>query len=178
MAPTTNVYEDPMNAKARCNADPPIALSNTYSSHQKQENNHLPGIWLPLFFSLIFLCQSNPTIAGTKGGGKIIITITVTAADDGKTINVRRGDVIQIELEEMGTAGYTWHFDAMNHKYLDLLSTETKGLSKEKTGGPVLGIWRLKTKKSGRTGIKMSNYRKWEGKGKCINRFSVNLSIE
>jgi len=109
-------------------------------------------------------------------GDKIII---VNKQDNGKEIKTGVGNVIQIELEVLGSAGYKWHLDSLNAGYLELISEETKAVSdKEKMGAPVLGIWRFKTLKKGFTEIKMDYYRVWEGKDSATEHFGIKLTIQ
>ena len=109
-------------------------------------------------------------------GDKIII---VNKQDNGKEIKTGVGNVIQIELEVLGSAGYKWHLDSLNAGYLELISEETKAFSdKEKIGAPVLGIWRFKTLKKGFTEIKMDYYRVWEGKDSATEHFGIILTIQ
>jgi len=105
-------------------------------------------------------------------------TLTIAKEDNGKIIRVRYGDLIRIELEAMGGAGYGWYIDNLNIEYLELLSEETKVIAKGKTGEPVMGVWLLKTKQKGSVQLQMDHYRIWEGKDKATEHFSVTLAIE
>jgi predicted secreted protein len=104
-------------------------------------------------------------------------TVIVKKNDNGKKIKVKCGDVIQIELEGMGSAGYQWYIDNLNSEYLELLTEETKAISEGKIGAPVLRIWRFKAHKNGYTEIKMDYYRTWEGKEKTTEHFLIRLNI-
>jgi len=114
--------------------------------------------------------------------GKVVIgdnVVIITKQDNGKEIKAKVGNVIQIELESLGSAGYWWYVDTLNTEYLELISEETKaGSDKEKIGAPVLGIWRFKTLKRGFTKIKMDHYRMWEGKDSATEHFGINLTIQ
>jgi predicted secreted protein len=133
------------------------------------------GLLFFLFIAIIFsykgFCNGE-----AMTGDKIII---VNKQDNGKEIKTIVGNVIQVELEGLGSAGYKWYLDSLNAGYLELISEETKAVSdKEKMGAPVLGIWRFKTLKKGFTEIKMDHYRVWEGKDSATEHFGMKLTIQ
>lgn len=103
--------------------------------------------------------------------------VVLKKQDSGKEIDVKRGDVIQIELEGMGGAGYAWYLGDLDTQYIELLSQETKVLSGGRIGAPVLGIWRFSVKEKGTTQIGMDHYRQWEGVGKSTDHFWIKLNI-
>jgi len=105
--------------------------------------------------------------------------VIITKQDNGKEIKAKVGNVIQVELEGLGSAGYKWYLDSLNAEYLEIISEETKAVSdKEKIGAPVLGIWRFKALKKGFTEIKMDHYRVWEGKDSATDHFGIKLTIQ
>lgn len=104
--------------------------------------------------------------------------VVVKMSDNEKEIEVRSGDIIQIELEALGSAGYWWHFDDLKLEEFDLLSERTKPLVEGKIGAPVLIIWQIKAKKEGKYEIRMYCFRHWEGKKKSIGLFSIKLSVK
>jgi predicted secreted protein len=104
--------------------------------------------------------------------------IIVNKHSNGKEFKDRVGDVIQIELESLGSAGYKWFIGNLDVNYLVLISEETKATGdKEKIGAPVRSIWRFRLLQKGLTDIKMSRYRVWEGKEKASDNFQIKLNI-
>jgi predicted secreted protein len=105
-------------------------------------------------------------------------TIIVPKEQNGQEITVKTGNLIQIELAEIGSAGYSWYIDNLNSQYLELVSEETRGISEEgKIGAPVMHVWRFKAKKVGQTEIKMDYYRKWEGVKKSTDHFFIKINV-
>ncbi len=104
--------------------------------------------------------------------------VTVTKADSGKEITVKPGDIIRIELEEVGAAGYLWQFDSLDREFFDLVHLETEPYKKGVIGGPVRKSWHLKAKKAGHTTIRMSYLRPWEDKAKAADRFILPVQIK
>ena len=104
--------------------------------------------------------------------------IVIHKQDNGKDISAQVGDVIQIELESLGSAGYQWFLNSVDTNYVELISEETKATDeKGKIGAPVISVWRFKLLKKGQTDIKMYYYRSWEGKDKAVNNFHITITI-
>ncbi len=120
-------------------------------------------------------CCSGAGNFANKGGQKELI---ITKDDNGRKMSVMKGDVIRIELKELGSAGYGWYIDNLDNEHLELLSKETKIISEGKVGEPVIGVWLFKSKKQGGSEIKMDYYRLWEGKDQTTEHFSITLAIE
>jgi predicted secreted protein len=99
---------------------------------------------------------------------------------NGKQVEVRIGDEINIELVGAGGTGYWWYFDKLDRNFFEFVGEETrlagKG-EKEVTGGPIIGTWKLRAKKAGRSIIRMKYYRAWEKSSGAINQFEVSVDI-
>jgi predicted secreted protein len=133
-------------------------------------------IYISLFFAQVVACKGITNREGVMNDENVVI---VHKKDNGKEIQVRRGDVIQIELEGMGSTGYKWHVDAIDVERVELLTEETVSLKKEGVvGAPVLEIWRLKALKEGKADIKMDYYREWEGIERAREHFVIRLNIQ
>jgi predicted secreted protein len=103
--------------------------------------------------------------------------VILTKQDQGKEIEVKVGDVIQIELEAMGTAGYQWFVEGLDQEMLKLISEETKALHPGRLGAPVLMVWKFEVIKEGTTEIRMDHYRTWEGKEQSTDHFEVKIKV-
>jgi predicted secreted protein len=99
---------------------------------------------------------------------------------NGKKVELRVGDEINIELVGAGGTGYWWYFDKLDLGLFEFVGEETRVAGKgekEMTGRPVIGIWKLRAKKAGRSFIRMKCYRAWEKSSKAINQFEVSVNI-
>jgi len=108
------------------------------------------------------------------GDGK---TVVLNKQDSGKQIDVKIGEVVQVELEAVGTAGYQWFVESLDQEILRLISEGTKVLHPGSLGSPVLMVWKFEVIKEGTTEIKMNHYRSWEGKEKSTDHFEVRIKI-
>ena len=99
--------------------------------------------------------------------------------DGGREVQLKSGDVIQVELDGSGGTGYWWYATGLDAARAELVSEETKAPSDKKLlGGPTRGIWRFKAKEPGKTDLTMKYYRVWEGPEKAVDQFSVILNIK
>ena len=104
--------------------------------------------------------------------------VTLQKQDNGKEINLKAGQVVQVQLAGTGGTGYWWYVQNLDARLLELLSEKTKAASDGRVGGPVLGLWTFQAKEPGSTEIKMDYYRKWEGIARAAERFQVKITIE
>jgi predicted secreted protein len=168
---------------------PAIAFSSDEtgsSNYFKKENRSkrspkkvgMKPVFFFCFLSIFFLTVG---VTGGMGTNKDEVhkkMITITQGNNGQEIELKSGDVFGIELAEMGSAGYNWYIDGLNTEVVELVSKETRVISKDRVGGPVMAIWLLKAKKTGKIEIKMDHYRIWEGKQKATKHFSIKLLIK
>lgn len=99
---------------------------------------------------------------------------------NGKKIELKVGDEIHSELEGAGATGYWWYFDKLDHSFFEFVGEETKPIGREgkkMAGEPVIGVWKLRARRPGRSIIRMKYYRAWEKSEKAINQFEVSVDI-
>jgi predicted secreted protein len=113
-------------------------------------------------------------VAGPAWPGVTVMQVQ----DNGKAIRVHAGEVIELALEEQAGTGYTWEFDKLDEKHFQVVQTETKSLAAQPlVGGPVLKVWRLKTKAPGEAKLSLDYLRPWEGRAKAVKHFEVKVHI-
>jgi predicted secreted protein len=104
--------------------------------------------------------------------------VTVTKEDDGKTVEIARGDILQIELAGTATTGFWWRFTSLDKTYLDLVKQDTREISpRQLDGAPIMGIWQVRAQQAGNTSIEMAYYRSWEGIAKARGWFHLIVQI-
>lgn len=131
-----------------------------------------------IFTFFIFLLKSDVIYSEQIEMSKNNKMVIIKKQDNGKETTVKLGDLIQIQLDTLGSAGYIWQFDNLDNEYFELFAEETKENSKKGfTGAPVLKCWQLKTKKAGESEIRLYHYRVWEGKDKAIDTFLIKVRI-
>jgi predicted secreted protein len=99
---------------------------------------------------------------------------------NGKRIELKVGEEIQIELQGIGATGYAWYFDKLDYNLFLLTSEGKKGKKSESgdlVGSPIQYTWVIKAIKTGSSVIAMSYYRIWEGKDEAVRRFEVAVEL-
>lgn len=131
--------------------------------------------------SILFFCLLLPLPASTadESTGDMKKKIRVDIDSNGSKIELRPGDEIEIELQGAGGTGYAWYFEELDNDFFELIHEGRKiqQKSRELVGSPILYTWVFKAQKIGKTAIKMSCYRIWEGKDSAVQRFEVEINI-
>jgi predicted secreted protein len=105
------------------------------------------------------------------------MTTALTQADSGKTIQIKSGDTISINLPENPTTGYRWTIQSADEQYLELQSSDYAGAGTAPgSGGQRLFVFR--TKASGSVDLQLKEWREWEGDRSVTNRFSVAIEVQ
>ena len=105
-------------------------------------------------------------------------TITLTEANDGKTIRVRQGDEIVLGLPENATTGYRWHVarsDGLDEKEMGERERPTGANPQVGSGGT--RKFRFVAKGPGSARLELKHWREWEGEKSVIARFAVDITV-
>jgi predicted secreted protein len=129
-----------------------------------------------LFFCLLPLLSAS---AADESTGDMKKRIRVDIDSNGNKIELHLGDEIEIELQGAGATGYAWYFDELDNDFFELTHEGRKiqEKSRQLVGSPILFTWVFKAKKTGKSTIKMSYYRIWEGKDTAVRRFQIEINI-
>jgi len=127
-----------------------------------------------LAFCFLFFIQCTAAESMVSQGNVIVL---LGKENSGATHEIAVGDLLQIEVEGNPSTGFWWHFQELDEEYLELVKEETEKVSKRRLGAPVLGRWRLRAKKCGKTTVSMAYYRQWEGIDKAVDRVSFIVKI-
>ena len=137
------------------------------------------GRWTVILVIFFFITTALYAGNGTEQPGPMAKTL-LDESWNGKKIELKVGDEIQIGLQGIGATGYAWYFDKLDRDLFQLSSEERKSKGRENgelVGSPTQYIWVIKIKKIGSSVIEMSYYRIWEGKDKAIRRFGLEVDI-
>jgi inhibitor of cysteine peptidase len=103
--------------------------------------------------------------------------LSLTETDNGRTIDLRLGDKIQITLPENATTGYRWAIDRYDEELVEAISTEPHYEGKAVgSGGEV--AFSFQAKKPGAGEIALKHWRHFEGDSSVTNRFRVRLRVK
>jgi predicted secreted protein len=152
---------------------PILVIARVGIAMKKRRETFFVSLGMIWAFSF-FLFLSGLSEVGAMGKEPEVI---LQKQDNGKEINLKAGQVVQVQLAGVGGTGYWWYVQDLDARHLELLLEKTKAESDGRVGGPVLGLWTFQAKEPGTTEIKMDYYRKWEGVEKAIKKFRVKITI-
>ncbi len=103
---------------------------------------------------------------------------TLTAADDGRSVDLRVGDRLVLRLHENASTGYRWTLDVDDARG-PVLSVQALGFQAASaavgSGGDAL--WLLGAQAPGSVTLRFRRWRPWEGEGSVLQRFTVTLQV-
>lgn len=102
-------------------------------------------------------------------------TIYLTEKDNGSTVSVRKGDMLNLTLQDRGDGGYTWTITKIDEKILgqvDQFNWGNSGL----LGDFGKDTWIFSAKNIGTTTLQLECKRPWTG-GNTSETISVNIEV-
>jgi inhibitor of cysteine peptidase len=119
--------------------------------------------------------QANVSRAQAEEAPKTMVSLA--EKDNGRTIDVRPGETVQVTLPENATTGYRWAIDHYDQDSIEAVSTEPHYPAKAVgSGGEV--AFSFKAKKNGNGEIALKHWRQWEGDASVTARFRVQLHVQ
>ncbi len=103
--------------------------------------------------------------------------LSLVETDNGRTIDVRLGETVQITLPENATTGFRWAIDHYDQDSFEALATEPRNAAKAVGGGGEV-VFSFKAKKIGSGEIELKHWRQWEGDASVTARFRVQLHVQ
>ena len=104
--------------------------------------------------------------------------ITLTDADNGKTIQVQVGAEIMINLKENPTTGYRWAVDQADDKVLPLQSSNYAITPGGGVGGGGIRTFTFIAKQPGTVHLQLKQWRDFVGNSSIINRYNVTIQVQ
>ena len=125
--------------------------------------------------SASLICSSS-AVHCTVPDNKPQAMLLIGESDNGRTVDIRLGESVRINLSENATTGYRWTIDRYDEELIEALSTEAHYPPKTiGVGGEVSFIFR--GKKIGTGEIVLKHWRPWEGDSSVTTRFRIWLRV-
>src|SRR5262245_7223528 len=103
--------------------------------------------------------------------------LSLVEVDNGRTVDIHRGETVRISLPENATTGYRWAIDRFDDELIEALATEPRyAPGTIGSGGDVVFIFR--GKKIGAGEIVLKHWRHWEGDSSVTSRFRILLHVQ
>jgi len=102
-------------------------------------------------------------------------TIYLTEKDNGSTVSVRKGDMLNLTLQDHGDGGYTWTITKIDEKILGQVEQFNWGNSGA-LGDFGKGTWIFSIENTGTTTLQLECKRSWTG-GDTSEMISINIEV-
>jgi inhibitor of cysteine peptidase len=103
--------------------------------------------------------------------------VQLTDADNGKTIELKKGQVSRITLAANPTTGYTWEVVEGDEKVVRQLGEIAFKPESEALGAGGVQIIRLEVVNTGQTTLKLVYHRPWETDVEPLKTFSLTIKV-
>jgi predicted secreted protein len=122
-------------------------------------------------------CQSPGTEPGGSEERDEVEPMVLTIEDSGKSIVARPGDLIEVQLEENPTTGYSWTHEALNEEVVQLIATDFELPEDPLIGQGGLRSLRYEAVGPGEAIIALKYWQEWEGDSSVAARFEVTVRV-
>jgi predicted secreted protein len=121
-----------------------------------------------LFVLLILACGSQAAFAAPK---------VITDADKGGSVQLKTGDILEVQLGSNPTTGYMWYVQPKSTNLLKLIGQSQTQATEPGVGRPIFQIFKFQAKGPG-DGILLLHYvRSWEKPAPDEEQFDLHVSI-
>lgn len=103
--------------------------------------------------------------------------ITLTEADQGKTVTLRPGQSLVVQLAENPTTGFRWVLAQGNEEIVALRDSNYVMAAGAGIGGGGQRTFTFEASKPGSVQLQLKLWREWEGESSVLQRFSVTLEV-
>lgn len=112
-----------------------------------------------------------------KGGSGQDTMLTLTRADNGKSITMQVNDLLVVSLDENPTTGFQWALDGGEGDLVGLQASEYIPANGSRVGGGGRRILTFKAQQAGMGQLQLKLWREWEGEPSIVERFTVTLQV-
>ncbi|WP_374568644.1 protease inhibitor I42 family protein [Ideonella sp.] len=139
-------------------------------------DKHRRHLRVPLVVALVVAAQAGAGLSSNASPSpEVIVPTVLTAADDGRTVELRVGAEVVIQLPDNPSTGYRWEIEA-DKSVVDIKRHHFEQQAHQ-VGGGGESSWVLQAIAPGVSPVKLMLWRPWESERDAIQRFVVTLRI-
>jgi len=140
-------------------------------------NMIIRGFAVILTASLLLTNCGQASFPNDSPGREPVSELTLTKADNGKSVEVARGDTVTITLEDNPSTGYRWAIDKNDASILAPQSDDYMQSPSSGIGGAGQRTFKFKALKAGAVQLQLKRWREWEGDSSIVDRFSAAVRV-
>ncbi|MEG4212191.1 protease inhibitor I42 family protein [Microcoleus sp. S13_B4] len=103
--------------------------------------------------------------------------VTLSQADSGTVLTLKRGQTLILRLDENSTTGYRWFLPALDTEVLQLKSDDINVPSNLGIGGGRQRVFTFQANNPGNVKLQLKNLREWVGDESTIEEFEVSVQV-
>jgi len=103
--------------------------------------------------------------------------VTLSQADSGTVLTLKRGQTLILRLDENSTTGYRWSLPALDTEVLQFKSDDINLPSNTGIGGGGQRVFTFQANNPGRVKLQLKNLREWVGDESTIEEFQVSVQV-
>jgi inhibitor of cysteine peptidase len=104
-------------------------------------------------------------------------TVTLTATDDGRTVDLGAGDSVVLRLAENPTTGYQWALEPGSDDVLALQGSDYIGPTSPNPGAGGQRVFTFKAARGGSATVHLRLRRAWEGDQSVRGAFTATFRV-
>jgi inhibitor of cysteine peptidase len=130
-------------------------------------------IWSVAAATALFVSSAAAGQAQVNAPGKMVV---LTEKDHDRTVDLRVGEPISVNLPENATTGYRWAIESIDPQLIEVRATEAE-YPTNAIGAAGEARWTFVAEASGTTEITLKRWRHWEGDASIVQRFRLRVRI-
>jgi inhibitor of cysteine peptidase len=147
-------------------------------TRNRQLRHRCSGVYEVMALALLIVSGCDTTDSpGHRREVEQMSTVTLTQADNGRSVEVRPGNVIVIQLAENPTTGFRWAVDQIDEQIVTIVRVDYTTAAGGGIGGGGARSFTLKAEHSGTMELRLKLWRDWEGESSVIERFTVTIQV-
>ncbi len=103
--------------------------------------------------------------------------LTLTEADNGKTVQARAGDHILLKLSANASTGFSWAIDKTDPTILALQDERYTSSPGGAIGSGGTTVFTFLAKRAGTVHLQLKYWRSWEGDSSIVKRYDVTIQV-
>jgi len=105
------------------------------------------------------------------------VILVLTEAQNGSTVTMKVGDMLEVHLPENPTSGYRWAVDKLDETRVESQGSGYRG-EDDRPGSGGMATWTFRAKAPGTTSVVLKHWRHWEDDRSVTQRFAVTLDVK
>jgi inhibitor of cysteine peptidase len=147
-------------------------------TRDRQLRHRCSGVYEVMALALLIVSGCGTTDSpGHRREVEQMSTVTLTQADNGRSVEVKPGTIIVIQLAENPTTGFRWAVDQIDEQIVPIVRVDYTTAAGGGIGGGGTRSFTLRAEHAGTMQLQLKLWRDWEGETSIVARFTVTIQV-